>query len=176
MHTESKQPRYPRLVPHAQQEFAAASAVFARLDTDLQSFPGASTLIPAYGARLSAALRLVPVALKISLAGVAGCDALNVIISRFHDPLSTSHGLTIEDLAAIGKDLHQIEADVNQATAQVNAFQPADLQFHSRIRKAIAAFHQSLPSLQALLQATDQLLSAMPSLLGISAPAYYLVE
>src|SRR5258708_25935427 len=175
MHTESKQPRYPRLVPHAQQGFAAASAFLARFDTDSQSFLGAGTLFPAYGARLSAALRLVPVALKISLAGVAGCDALNVIISRFHDPLSTSHGLTIEDLAAIGKDLHQIETDVNQAATQVNALQPADLQFDSRIGKAIAAFHQYLPSLQALLQETDQLLPVLPSLLGISAPAYYLV-
>src|SRR6266849_4637095 len=176
MQTWSKQPLDTPLVTHAQQEFAAASAVFARLETDLQSFPGASTLIPAYGARLSAALRLVPVALKISLAGVAGCDALNVIISRFHEPLSTSQGLTIADLAAIGKDLHQIEADVKQAAAQVNALQPADLQFDSRIGKAIAAFHQYLPSLQALLQETDQLLPALPSLLGISAPAYYLVE
>ena len=176
MQTWSKQPLDTPLVTHAQQEFAAASAAFARLDTDLQSFPGASTLIPAYGARLSAALRLVPVAMKISLAGVAGCDALNVIISRFHEPLSTSHGLTIEDLATIGKDLHQIEANANQAAAQVNALQPADLQFDSRIGKAIAAFHQYLPSLQALLQETDQLLPALPSLLGISAPAYYLVE
>ncbi len=176
MQAWSKQPLDAPLVTHAQQEFAAASAVFARLDTDLQSFPGASTSIPSYGARLSAALRLVPVAMKISLAGVAGCDALNVIISRFHEPLSTSHGLTIEDLAAIGKDLHQIEADVNQAATQVNALRPADLQFDSRIGKAIAAFHQYLPSLQALLQETDQLLPVLPSLLGISAPAYYLVE
>ena len=176
MQAWSKQPLDTPLVTHAQQEFAAASAVFARLDTDLQSFPGASTSIPSYGARLSAALRLVPVAMKISLAGVAGCDALNVIISRFHEPLSTSHGLTIEDLAAIGKDLHQIEADVNQAATQVNALRPADLQFDSRIGKAIAAFHQYLPSLQALLQETDQLLPVLPSLLGISAPAYYLVE
>src|SRR5260370_21883831 len=175
MQAWSKQPLDTPLVTQAQQEFAAASAVFARLDTDLQSFPGASTSIPSYGARLSAALRLVPVAMKISLAGVAGCDALNVIISRFHEPLSTSHGLTIEDLAAIGKDLHQIETDVNQAATQVNALQPADLQFDSRIGKAIAAFHQYLPSLQALLQETDQLLPVLPSLLGSSAPSYYLV-
>ena len=176
MQAWSKQPLDAPLVAHAQHEFAAASAVFARLDTDLQSFPGASTLIPSYGARLSAALRLVPVAMKISLAGVAGCDALNLIISRFHEPLSTSHGLTIDDLAAIGKDLHQIEANVNQASAQVNALQPASLQFDSRIGKAVAAFHQYLPSLQALLQETDQLLPVLPSVLGISAPAYYLVE
>jgi len=114
--------------------------------------------------------------MKISLAGVAGCDALNLIISRFQEPLRTSHGLKIADLAAIGKDLHQIEANVNQAAAQVNALQPAALQFDSRVGKAVAAFHQYLPSLQALLQEADQLLPVLPSLLGISAPAYYLVE
>ncbi len=176
MQAWSKKPLDAPSVTHAQHEFAAASAVFAQLDTDLQSFPAAATLIPGYGTRLSAALRVVPVAIKISLAGVAGCDALNLILSRFREPLSTGKGLTIEDLAAIGKDLHQVEADVNQATAQVNALRPGDLQFDSRVGKAVAAFHQYLPSLQALLNESDQLLPVLPSLLGITTPAYYLVE
>ncbi len=172
----SKKPFDTPSVTHAQYEFATASAVFARLDTDLQSFPGTATLIPRYGTRLSTALRVVRVAMKISLAGVAGCDALNLIISRFHDPLSTRSGLTITDLATIGKDFHQIKADINQAIAQINALQPEDLQFDSRIGKALAVFHQYLPSLQALLHETDQLLPVLPSLLGMSTPAYYLVE
>jgi serine/threonine protein kinase len=165
----------PSLTP-AQQEFATASAALAQLDTDLQSFSGVGALIPGNGARLNAALHVVPVAMKISQAGVSGCDALNLILSRFHEPFNTGKGLTAADLTAISKSLHQVEADINQAAAQANALQPGDVQFDSRIGKAIAAFHQYLPSLQTLLHETDQLLPVLPSLLGISTPAYYLIE
>jgi serine/threonine protein kinase len=165
----------PSVTP-ARQEFVTASAAFAQLDTDLQSFSGAGTLIPGNGTRLSAALHIVPVAMKVSQAGVSSCDALNFILSRFYAPFNTSKGLTAADLTAISKILHQVEADINQAAAQVNALQPGDLQFDSRIGKAVAAFHQYLPSLQTLLHETDQLLPVLPSLLGISTPAYYLIE
>ena len=176
MQAWSKKPLDAPSLTRAQHEFAAASAVFAQLDTDLQAFPGFATLIPGYGTRLSTALRVVPAAMQISQAGVAGCDALALILSRLHEPFGTGYGITIVDLAAIGKDLHQMEADVKQATAAVNALQPADLQFDSRLGKAIASFHQYLPSLQALLHEAVQLLPVLPSLLGISAPAYFLVE
>src|SRR6266581_3219819 len=165
----------PSVTP-ARQEFMTASAAFAQLDTDLQSFSGAGTSIPGNGTRLSAALHVVPVAMKVSQAGVSGCDALNLILSRFHEPFNTSTGLTSADLTVISKNLHQVEADINQAAVQVNALQPGDLQFDSRIGKAVAAFHQYLPSLQTLLHETDQLLPVLPSLLGISTPAYYLIE
>src|SRR5262249_54244792 len=45
----------------ARQEFATASAAFAQLDSDLQSFSGVATSIPGNGTRLSAALHVVPV-------------------------------------------------------------------------------------------------------------------
>jgi serine/threonine protein kinase len=176
MQAWSKKPLDAPSLTRAQHEFAAASAVFAQLDTDLHSFPGFATVIPGYGSRLSAALRVVPAAMQISQAGVAACDALALIISRLREPFGTGYGITIVDLAAIGKDLHQMEADVKQATAAVNALQPGDLQFDSRLGKAVASFHQYLPSLQALLHEAVQLLPVLPSLLGISAPAYFLVE
>jgi serine/threonine protein kinase len=172
----SKNPFAATSVTPARREFAAASAAFAQLDTDLRSFPGVGTSIPGIGTRLSAALHVVPVAMSIAQAGVIGCDALNVIISGFREPLSTGNGLTLDNLAAIVDDLHQVEADFKQASAQVNALQPGDLQLDPRVGKAVAAFHQYLPSLQALLQKADQLLPALRALLGIGTPAYYLVE
>jgi serine/threonine protein kinase len=176
MRTLSNHPLDATSVAHAQQAFKAASTTFARLNTDLQSIPGAATLIPGYGARLSAALHVVPLAVNVALAGVAGSDALNVIISRFQDPLRATHGLTLADLAEVGKNLHQLEADLSLATTQVNALQPTDLQLDSRIGKAVAAFRGYLPTLRALLDTADQLLPALPALLGVSTPAYYLVE
>jgi hypothetical protein len=172
----SKNPFDASTVTQAQQEFSAASAVFTQLNTDLQSLPGVGTLIPVYGARLSAALRLVPLAMEVAQAGMVGCGVLNLIITRLRDPLTTGHGLTMADLATIGRGLHQVETIFKQATAQVNALQPGDLQLDPRIGKAVAAFQKNLPSLQASLGEADQLLPALPALLGINAPANYLVE
>jgi hypothetical protein len=172
----SKNPLDAPTVGHAQQEFSAAYTVFARLNTDLQSLPGVGTIVPVYGSRLSAARHLAPLAVEVSQAGLLGCDMFSLIIDRFHDPLSSGHGLTQADLAVIGKDIHQLEAIFTQATAQVNALQPGDLQLDPRVGKAVADFHKYLPTLQTAISAMNQLLPALPALLGISTPANYLVE
>jgi len=172
----AKKPLDAASVTHAQHEFAAASAVFTQLETDAQSFSRVGSLIPGSSTRLNAALRMLPVALEISQAGIAGCDALNVIISRLHEPFGTGDGISLADLEEVGKDFHQVEADINQATARVNALQPDDVQFDARIGKAVALFHRYLPTLQTFLQQSDQLLPILPALLGIGTPAFYLVE
>ncbi len=176
MQAWSKKPLDAPSITSARHEFATASTTFAQLNTNLQSFSGIGTSIPGLGTRLSAALRVSSVATKISQAGVTGCDALDLITSRLRAPLGAGRGLTTGDLGVLSEDLHRVEADVNQATVQVDALQPGDLQFDSRIGKAVAAFHHYLPSLQALLHQGDQLLSVLPSMLGVSTPAFYLVE
>lgn len=176
MQTWSKKPFAAPSVTPARQEFAAASAAFTQLDADLRSFAGVGTLIPGTGDRLSAALHVVPIVIRLSQAGVSGCDALNGIISRLHEPLGAGIGLSLADITEIGKGLRQVEADINQVAGQVKALAPADVQFDPRVGKALAALHQYLPTLQALLRETDQLLPVLPSLLGIGTPAYYLVE
>jgi hypothetical protein len=171
-----KNPLDARTVSQAQREFSAASTNFVQLNNELQSLPGLSTLIPVYGSRLSAALRLVPLAIEVSQAGLAGCDALSLIITRFHDPLTSGHGLTMADLAVVAKDLHQIKGILNQAVGRVNALQPADLQLDPRLSKLVAAFHQNLPNLQMGIDEAEQLLTVAPTLLGIGTPTNYLIE
>jgi serine/threonine protein kinase len=163
-------------VLRAQHEFAAAYADLAQLDSDLQSYAGVATAIPGISSRFSAAVQVVPLAMELSQAGMAGCDALNLIVTRFHEPLGIGRGLAIADLAVIGDDLHRVEVNVNGAVAQVNALQPADLAFDAYLGKAVAQFHRYLPFLQTVFHEADQLLPALPALLGISAPAYFLVE
>src|SRR6266487_2876843 len=172
----SKKPLDAPSVATARREFATASANFTQINTDLHPYSGVGTAIPGLGSRLSAALRIASAATEISQAGVTGCDALALITSRFREPLGIGRGLTTTDLASLGEELHRVEAEVNQATAQVNALQPGDLHFDSRLGKAVADFHRYLPTVQALLHETDQLLPVLPSLLGINAPAFYLVE
>src|SRR6266700_5347517 len=163
-------------VLRAQHEFATAYTDLAQLDGDLQAYAGVAPLIPGLGSRFSAALHVVPLAMELSQAGIAGCDALKLIVTRFHEPLSIGRGLSPADLAVIGNDLHQVKVNVNQAVAGVNALRPGDLRFNAYLGKVAAQFHHYLPFLQTLLQEADQLLPALPTLLGISAPAYYLVE
>src|SRR6266699_2513804 len=163
-------------VLRAQHEFATAYTDLAQLDSDLQAYTGVAPLIPGLGPRFSAALHVVPLAMELSQAGIAGCDALKLIVTRFHEPLSIGRGLSPADLAVIGNDLHQVKVNVNQAVAGVNALRPGDLRFNAYLGKVAAQFHHYLPFLQTLLQEADQLLPALPTLLGISAPAYYLVE
>jgi serine/threonine protein kinase len=160
----------------ARREFTMSSASFAQINTDLRPFAGVGTRIPGLGSRLSAALRLASVATEISEAGITSCDVLSLITSRFREPLGAGRGLTDADLAMLSGELREVETDVSQANAAINALKPGDLQFDSRISKAITLFHQYLPSLQALLHEADQLLPVLPALLGIGGPAFYLVE
>src|SRR5205823_2455443 len=122
------------------------------------------------------ALKMVPIATEFSQAGVAGCEALDVIVSRMHEPFGVGSGITLSDIASISNDFHTVEANIHKAISQINALQPADVQFDARIGKLVALFHQYLPNLQAFLSQADQLLSVLPALLGIRTPAYYLVE
>jgi len=169
----SKKPLDAPEIATARREFVTASATFAQITTDLHPYSGVGVAIPGLGGRLSTALRIAAAATEIAQAGVIGCDALTLITARFHD---IGHGLTTEDLAKLSGELHQVEAEASQATAQINALQPADLQFDARVANAVADFHHSLPAVQALLHETEQLLPILPLLLGISTPAFYLVE
>ena len=176
MQAWSKNPLNASSITHAQSEFASASALFAQLDTDVQAYTRYGSLIPGLGTRLNAALHILPIATEISQAGVAGCEALTVIVSRLHQPFDTSNGITATDLTEVGNDFHTVEADISTAIRQVNMLQAGDMQFDARIGKAVAFFHHYLPTVQAFLGEADQLLPVLPTLLGIKSPAFYLIE
>src|SRR6266702_3891559 len=76
LETLPKNPLDALTVSQAQHEFATAMTTFVQLDDGLKSLPGISAFIPVYGARLSAALHLAPLAIDLSQAGVAGCIIL----------------------------------------------------------------------------------------------------
>ena len=177
LETLAKKPLDPAAVTHAQQEFTAAAAAFGQVNTSLTSLPGVLTSIPVYGSRLSTALRLLPLAIEGSQAGIASCTILNLILSRFQDPLNArATGLTMADINVIAKNLRQVKAIVSLAANQVNQLQPADMQFDPRLGKIIATFHTNMPALQAELNDAEAILPIVPTLLGIGTPAHYLIE
>src|SRR5260221_3387177 len=172
-----KNPFDAQSVSRAQHEFAASLAAFVQVDNDLKSLPGISISIPVYGARLSAALHVLPIAIEISQAGITGCNTLNLIISRFHNPLSAqAAGITIADVTIIDKDFQQIKATLTLIVNQVNHLQPSDLQLDPLLGKYLATFQRDIPQLQAWLETIERLLPVAPTLLGIGTPANYLIE
>lgn len=176
MKTLPKNPLDAQTLSQAQHEFSTASTAFVQLNTELNLLPEISTYIPVYGNRLSTALSLVPLAIEVSQAGVTSCDALGLIISRFHDPLNSKQGLTIEDIHVIEQDFQRLKGMINQAIGQINTLQPGDVQFDPRISKLVNTFHRDLPDIQAILADVQELLPVIPTLLGIGTPANYLIE
>lgn len=172
-----KNPLDGHTVSLAQHEFSAASTIFLQLDNDLKSVPGIGVYIPAYGTRLSSALRLVPLAIEVSQAGITSCNIMSLLISKVSNPFNTQgHGLTMADLAVIAQDVHQIKATLSLSIDQVNHLQPSDLQLDPRIGKIIDTFKNNVPALQSWLDAAEKFLSVAPTVLGITTPAKYLVE
>jgi Protein of unknown function (DUF4012) len=175
--TLSKNPFDAQSVSQAQHEFAASSAAFGQVDNDLKSLPGISTSVPVYGARLSGAFHVLPLAIEVSQTGITGCDVLNLIISRLHNPLNTrAQGITMADLTVIEKDFQQIKAALTLIVNQVNHLQPSDLQLDPRLGRYLATFQTDIPQLQAWLEIIERLLPVVPTLFGIGTPANYLIE
>ncbi|HEU5369488.1 MAG TPA: DUF4012 domain-containing protein [Ktedonobacterales bacterium] len=161
----------------ARQHFSAALADFNQVKSNLEQIPGIATAVPKYGGLLSAALRIVPLAVEVCQAGIIGTDALNLVAPHLHGILSTkAQGLTTQDIATLTHDVNQIRALLATATTQINQLQPADLQLDPRIGPVITAFRANLPTIQTTLQSVQQVLAVAPALLGIGTPASYLIE
>ena len=167
----------PHLTSQAKDEFASAVKTFDALDGDLKSLPEFARQIPVYGVRLSAALHVVPLAITLSQAGVAGCDILNTLVTGLHDPLTPqSHGITLSDLAVVNHDVQELSSALVLATHEINQLQPTDMQLDPRISKLVDIFHKDAPVIQGWLDTIEKLLPVAPTLLGIGAPTNYLIE
>jgi serine/threonine protein kinase len=165
------------IVQKAQHEFTVSLMTFNQLDGDLKSLPGISQSIPTYGARLSAALHLMPIAIEVSQTGVIACNALDLLISRLHKPINAQEqGLTVADVSFIDRNLQQARTILNLVIGQVNHLQPEDLELDPRLRTFIATFHKDIPALQSWLNTVEKILPLAPTLLGIGTPTNYLIE
>ncbi|HEX6557635.1 MAG TPA: DUF4012 domain-containing protein, partial [Ktedonobacteraceae bacterium] len=173
----SKNPLDASRVAQAQHEFASGSMALVKLNNDLKSLPGYSTSIPVYGSRLSAALRLTPLAITLAQAGVTSCALLNLFISRVRNPLDVQgQGLTQSDLTLIRQDLHQVKSALDVVANEASRLQPADIQSDPRIEHLLSKLHKDIPALQGAIANTEQFLTFAPALLGIGKPANYLIE
>ena len=167
----------PQFGSQAESEFASALKNFSLLNSDLTALPAFVRQVPAYSARLDSALRLVPLAMTLSKAGVAGCGILNTLVTGLHDPLTPQgHGITPSDLAAVNQDVTELKSALVIATRQINQLQPGDMQFDARLPKLVSTFHKDVPAIQGWITTLQQLLPVAPALLGVGTPANYLLE
>src|SRR6266480_6648004 len=94
-------------------------------------------------------MHVVPLAITLSQAGVAGSDILKTLVTGLHDPLTPQrHGITVSDLAVVTQDVKELRFALAQATHEVNQLQPADMQFDPRISKLVGVFHKDVPMIQ----------------------------
>lgn len=164
-------------VSQASREFSAASSSFTQVYETLHGLPPILASLPVYGSRLGGALRLLPIAIEVAQAGVAGCAMLNILIPRLKNPLTSANGgLTVADMTLLNRDYTQARQTLNLMISQIKQVQPSDLQLDPRLSGMMASFEKVLPSLQAWLTDADNVMALAPSLLGIGAPANYLIE
>lgn len=176
LQTIPRDPFNTEVVGDAQHNLTDALTIFTRLNSDLTALPDALTSVPIYGMRLRAAKHLIPLAVEVAEAGLAGCNIVSTIASRFHDPVNQAQGLTMSDITMLNQNLQQIKMVLNQAMQQVNQLQPEDLQIDLRLGKMVSEFHTRLPLIQQGVDQAEAFLSAAPMVLGVDKPAYYLVE
>ncbi|GCF10086.1 DUF4012 domain-containing protein [Dictyobacter arantiisoli] len=161
----------------AQQDFVAATTSFTGINEDLAFLPEGAAYLPVYGRRFHAAQHLVPLALALSQAGVAGCDILNVLIARWHGPThAQAHAITAADLAVIAQSFRDIQASLTSTLHEADQLQSSDLQIDSHLGMLLDFVHKDAPKFQSLLTGIAQILPALPVLLGIGTPTKYLVE
>ena len=175
--TWSQNPLDVQLAGRAKHEFSSALKTISLLNDDLQSLPGFARQVPVYGARLSAALHLVPMAMALSQAGVAGSDILNTLIPELHDPSGQKgHGITLPDLAIVTRDVKELRSAFVLASQEVNQLQPGEFSFDSRISKLVDTLRKDGPVIQGWLDAIVKFLPQAPVVLGVGTAANYLIE
>jgi hypothetical protein len=158
----------------ARQDFGDALAIFSRLNGDVNLVPGVLTSV--LGSRFSAAKHLLPLALDAAQIGVAGCTMINTLTSRFRNPMGKGSGLTMADYLGMKQNLTDMQTALDAAIEQVRQVQPEDLTLDPSLGKMLSEFHTYLPLIQQGVEQATAVFSVLPQLLGLGAPAPYLVE
>jgi len=169
----------PQTVERAQQEFAGALSDGQAIEADLATYSGTTGLVPIYGTRLEAAIHMSALAVDVSQAGIGACKMLEMLLTRLGSPLNTSAstpGLTSADFTTLSKEYQMVKTSLNAAMNEAMLVKPEDVSFDARLTKLLQEFQANIPTIRAALTEADQLLPALPTLLGIGTPAHYLLE
>lgn len=165
------------IIEAANRQFTDALTTFSQINQDLGKIPAVALILPHYGALLHAAQAIVPLAVELAQAGILGCDALQIVAQRLHNPVDpAAAGISPDDLHRVQENVTQLITIVKTAAAQIQHLSPADIQADAHISTAISAFRAGLPAVQQDLATLQTVFAFAPALLGIGAPTSYLIE
>ncbi len=162
------------VIADAQSHLQRAHDDFAQLQLRAGLLSPAQAL-PKVGSKVGAAVRLAPLAVEGTQAGILACDALKALVTGLKNPLGANGGLTAADVDRVSGDMDQIRALFGQMSGQIAQLQPADLTIDPRLGPLVAQVEQRLPQITQLVSDLDNVAHALPQLLGVSKPATYLV-
>lgn len=91
-------------------------------------------------------------------------------------PLTSTRGLTEDNLKTIQSDLTTISGLLDGASAQIDAIQPGDLSFQPKLASQFNQFRTLLPQIRGYLNDVMTLMPVLGPMLGVGHPQYYLVE
>jgi hypothetical protein len=173
----TKNPFDTRSTAQAGQEFGAALTLFHQVSTDLSALPGVSNALPVVGSQVTAAQHLLPLAIVGAQVGLAVCQQVHLLAPALRNPLSaTGPQLTRTDLDAAAARLQQIQLLFGQLLIHLAHLSPADLQVEPGLQASFGTLSRDGPALQDALTQARNLLAVAPVVLGVDAPARYLIE
>lgn len=172
-----KQPLAQHAVEQAQQEFAGALSDAQTIEASLTKFTGVAGVVPIYGSHLVFAMHLSALTVDVSQAGISGCKILEKLLSRMGSPLSaTTSGMTIADFSTLLHEYETMKTWVYSSMNEAMFLQPGEVSFDAHLAKLLREFQADIPAIRAALMQADQLIPALPTLLGIGTPVHYLLE
>jgi len=172
-------PFVPQTVDRAKQEFTTALSDAQAVEVELANYSGIVGLAPAYGKRLLTAIHLSTLAVDVSQAGIGGCKMLELVLSRMGSSLKASvstPGLTNNDFTTLSNEYKTVRTSLNAAMNEAVLVQPDDVSFDVHLSKLLREFQANIPTIRAALIQADQMIPALPALLGIGTPAHFLLE
>jgi hypothetical protein len=172
----------PQTLATLQQHLAAAQSDFAQIEDQLNSSSVLISLgeaVPIVGSKLTAYVHLARVAYDLTTAGNQVITAFAPILQTLHGALGTqaakSPPLTVPELANARTAMQQAKSLIDDAATQMQDVPPTILGSKSSTAQELAKLNQDLPKIRSLVDNIDPIMAALPTLLGVNAPASYLV-
>ncbi|HEY7415073.1 MAG TPA: hypothetical protein VH593_07760, partial [Ktedonobacteraceae bacterium] len=164
-------------VRYAREEFVQAYHDFYPLEAQLKGLPDAGTWIPYYGIRLRVAVHLVPVAAAMAQSGVNACDVVNFLLARLpHAAPSLALRLSPQDFTWVDSEISGMKASIASAVEEMRGIQTSDVSFDPHLAAVFTQLQNDLPQVQTWVDALNELLPVLPTLLGATTPTHYLIE
>ncbi|PWT71171.1 MAG: hypothetical protein C5B60_11305 [Chloroflexi bacterium] len=164
-------------ISQAETQLGQAHAEFVQMNNSIQIIPGIFAVTPIVGSKLDAALKLGPIAVEATEAGILGCQILGTLAPKLQKPLSTNiPGLTSGDMSSVQTNFNALYAQASTLLGQIQQLPSSASSLDPRLGPLLATISTHIPQFTQGLQDFKNLMAVLPQLLGVGNPANYLLE